>query len=205
MPTLRSGTAGLGVGLYLLGVGLFSINDALGKWLVKDYGVGQLMMLRSIGAAIVLAPMILKLRVKLIEPRRAALQVLPVERINGLLRFAVVLHLDEAKTARAAGLPVRDHLGPPHRAVCLEQGRQFLIGNLPGQIAHIDILRHNQPFEPESPSTLKCCRLRRPPTCVKKAVREDSANEPQQTGYSAPAKAAGGTERVDRMASQPSA
>jgi S-adenosylmethionine uptake transporter len=78
MPTLRSGTAGLGVGLYLLGVGLFSINDALGKWLVADYGVGQLMMLRSIGAVIVLAPMILKLRVKLIEPRRAPLQVLRI-------------------------------------------------------------------------------------------------------------------------------
>jgi S-adenosylmethionine uptake transporter len=78
MPIPRSGTAGLGVGLYLLGVGLFSINDALGKWLVADYGVGQLMMLRSIGAVMVLAPMILSLRVKLIEPRRAPLQVLRI-------------------------------------------------------------------------------------------------------------------------------
>jgi len=78
MPTLRSGTAGLGVGLYLLGVGLFAINDALGKWLVKDYGVGQLMMLRSIGAVIVLAPMILSLRVNVIEPRRAPLQALRI-------------------------------------------------------------------------------------------------------------------------------
>jgi S-adenosylmethionine uptake transporter len=78
MPTLRSGTAGLGVGLYLLGVGLFAINDALGKWLVKDYGVGQLMMLRSIGAVIVLAPMILSLRVNLIDPRQAPLQVLRI-------------------------------------------------------------------------------------------------------------------------------
>jgi S-adenosylmethionine uptake transporter len=78
MPTLRSGTAGLGVGLYLLGVGLFAINDALGKWLVKDYGVGQLMMLRSIGAVIVLAPMILKLRVNVIDPRRAPLQALRI-------------------------------------------------------------------------------------------------------------------------------
>jgi S-adenosylmethionine uptake transporter len=78
MPTVRSGTAGLGVGLYLLGVGLFAINDALGKWLVKDYGVGQLMMLRSIGAVIVLAPMILKLRVNIIEPRRAPLQALRI-------------------------------------------------------------------------------------------------------------------------------
>jgi S-adenosylmethionine uptake transporter len=78
MPTLRSGTAGLGVGLYLLGVGLFAINDALGKWLVKDYGVGQLMMLRSIGAIIVLAPMILSLRVNVIDPRRAPLQALRI-------------------------------------------------------------------------------------------------------------------------------
>jgi S-adenosylmethionine uptake transporter len=78
MPTLRSGTAGLGVGLYLLGVGLFSINDALGKWLVKDYGVGQLMMLRSIGAVIVLAPMIWSLRVNVIDRRQAPLQVLRI-------------------------------------------------------------------------------------------------------------------------------
>jgi drug/metabolite transporter (DMT)-like permease len=78
MPALRSGTEGLGVGLYLLGVGLFAINDALGKWLVKDYGVGQLMMLRSIGAVIVLAPMILSLSVNLIDRRRAPLQVLRV-------------------------------------------------------------------------------------------------------------------------------
>ena len=78
MPIPRSGTAGLGVGLYLLGVGLFSMNDALGKWLVADYGVGQLMMLRSIGAVIVLAPMILSLRVNLIDPHRAPLQVLRI-------------------------------------------------------------------------------------------------------------------------------
>jgi S-adenosylmethionine uptake transporter len=78
MPTPRSGTAGLGVILYLIGVGLFSINDALGKWLVADYGVGQLMMLRSIGAAVVLAPIVLALRVNLLDPRRAPLQVLRI-------------------------------------------------------------------------------------------------------------------------------
>ena len=78
MPTLRSGTVGLGVGLYLLGVALFAISDALGKWLVKDYGVGQLMMLRSIGAGVVLAPIILSSRVSVIDPRRPLLQVLRV-------------------------------------------------------------------------------------------------------------------------------
>jgi S-adenosylmethionine uptake transporter len=78
MPTPHSGTAGLGVILYLIGVGLFSINDALGKWLVVDYGVGQLMMLRSIGAAVVLAPIVLALRVNLLDSRQAPLQVLRI-------------------------------------------------------------------------------------------------------------------------------
>jgi S-adenosylmethionine uptake transporter len=75
MPMPRSGTAGLGVVLYLVGVGLFAVNDALGKWLVADYGVGQLMMLRSVGAAVVLAPMILSFKVKLVDRRQAPLQV----------------------------------------------------------------------------------------------------------------------------------
>jgi S-adenosylmethionine uptake transporter len=74
----RSGTAGLGVVLYLAGVGFFALNDALGKWLVTDYSVGQLMMLRSIGAGVVLAPMILSLRVNVIDTRRPWLQGLRV-------------------------------------------------------------------------------------------------------------------------------
>jgi len=78
MPIPRSGTAGLGVILYLAGVGFFAFNDALGKWLVADYGVGQLMMLRTIGAGVVFAPMVLSLRVKLIDRRQPGLQVLRV-------------------------------------------------------------------------------------------------------------------------------
>jgi S-adenosylmethionine uptake transporter len=78
MPIPRSGTAGLGVVLYLTGIGFFALNDALGKWLVADYGVGQLLLLRSIGAGVVLAPMVLSLRVKLIDPRQPGLQVLRI-------------------------------------------------------------------------------------------------------------------------------
>src|SRR5215475_5442090 len=78
MPIPRSGTAGLGVLLYLAGVAMFAVNDALGKWLVKDYGVGQLMLLRTIGAGVVLAPLAFSLRVKLIDPHRPGLQVLRV-------------------------------------------------------------------------------------------------------------------------------
>ena len=78
MPIPRFGTAGLGVVLYVAGVALFAVNDALGKWLVADYGVGQLMMLRSIGAGVVLAPMILSRRINFIDPRQPGLQVVRV-------------------------------------------------------------------------------------------------------------------------------
>jgi S-adenosylmethionine uptake transporter len=45
---------GLGIVLYLVGVFFFAANDALGKWLVADYGAGEILLLRSIGAVPVL-------------------------------------------------------------------------------------------------------------------------------------------------------
>ena len=51
-----SGTARLGVLLMLLGMVMFSMNDVLGKWLVATYSVGQLMLIRSLAALLVLAP-----------------------------------------------------------------------------------------------------------------------------------------------------
>ena len=78
MPTPRPATIGLGVGLYLAGVFMFALNDALGKWLVKDYGVGQLMMLRSIGAGVMLAPMMIALRPRLLDVGDTPLQILRV-------------------------------------------------------------------------------------------------------------------------------
>ena len=53
---------GAGIALYSAGVFLFSVNDALGKWLVGSYGVGELMMLRTLGAALVLLPLIARQR-----------------------------------------------------------------------------------------------------------------------------------------------
>ena len=47
-----------GVIFYLLAIFFFALNDALGKWLVADYAVGQLLALRAVGAAFVLAPMV---------------------------------------------------------------------------------------------------------------------------------------------------
>jgi drug/metabolite transporter (DMT)-like permease len=47
-----------GIGLMLAGVFLFSINDALGKWLLADYTVGELLLVRSIVGLILLAPFV---------------------------------------------------------------------------------------------------------------------------------------------------
>ena len=49
-----------GVLLMLVGYFMFALNDAMGKWLVASYSVGQVLLIRSIGAFIVLAPMIVK-------------------------------------------------------------------------------------------------------------------------------------------------
>ncbi len=73
-----SSTAGVGVALYLVGVFLFALNDALGKWLVADYGVGQLMFVRSIGSAVVLAPMALGLKPTLTPVENPPLQLVRV-------------------------------------------------------------------------------------------------------------------------------
>lgn len=52
-----SGT-GLGIALMLAGIAMFSLNDALGKWLVGTYPVGELLALRSLAALALLAPLL---------------------------------------------------------------------------------------------------------------------------------------------------
>lgn len=49
---------GLGIVLMLLGIALFSANDALGKWLVGTYSVSMLLLFRSIAALLLLAPFV---------------------------------------------------------------------------------------------------------------------------------------------------
>src|SRR5277367_5094617 len=77
MPA-RLTTHGLGIALYLIAIFFFALNDALGKWLVADYGVGQLLMLRSVGAAFVLGPMIWRIGASLADGSHLGLQTLRV-------------------------------------------------------------------------------------------------------------------------------
>lgn len=47
-----------GIGMMLLGVMLFAFNDALGKWLVGSFAVGQLLLVRSVAGLLAMAPFI---------------------------------------------------------------------------------------------------------------------------------------------------
>ncbi len=50
----------LGIGLMCLGILMFALNDVMGKWLMATYSVGQVLLLRSAAAILILAPFALK-------------------------------------------------------------------------------------------------------------------------------------------------
>lgn len=57
---LGANTVAAGMVIMLFGDFLFSLNDAMAKWLVASFAVGQVLFLRSVGSAIILAPMVLR-------------------------------------------------------------------------------------------------------------------------------------------------
>lgn len=66
MTKIASAAAGFGVSsaagplVMLLGMLLFALNDAMGKWLVSSYGLGQVILIRSVAALIILSPLLWK-------------------------------------------------------------------------------------------------------------------------------------------------
>jgi S-adenosylmethionine uptake transporter len=83
-----------GILLMLAGDFMFALNDAMGKWLVASFSVGQVVLIRSIGAFIVLGPMIANQGTsKLFHVERPLLQFLRVVATTadtGLFYAAVV-------------------------------------------------------------------------------------------------------------------
>ena len=67
-----------GIGLMLLSIFMFSFGDALGKFLVATYSVGQLLWLRACAALIVLLPMIWRHRGAFLRLERPWLQLFRV-------------------------------------------------------------------------------------------------------------------------------
>jgi drug/metabolite transporter (DMT)-like permease len=78
-PALDERSARLaGIGLMLFGVFMFSFGDALGKFLVGTYSVGQLLWLRACAALVLLFPMIWQQRAAFFALERPWLQCLRV-------------------------------------------------------------------------------------------------------------------------------
>ncbi len=74
----QAGAAGA-IGMMLLGVLLFAVNDTLGKWLVGAYTVGQLMLMRSISGLLAMSPSMVRVGpAAFLLPSRPGLQLLRV-------------------------------------------------------------------------------------------------------------------------------
>src|SRR6267142_558468 len=67
-----------GIGLMLLSIFMFSFGDALGKYMVATYSVGQLLWLRACAALLVLLPVIWKQRAEFTRLERPWLQLLRI-------------------------------------------------------------------------------------------------------------------------------
>jgi drug/metabolite transporter (DMT)-like permease len=67
-----------GIALMLVAVWMFSFGDALGKFIVATYSVGQLLLLRAVAALMLLAPSIWRRRREFLALERPWLQVLRV-------------------------------------------------------------------------------------------------------------------------------
>src|ERR1700738_327777 len=65
-----------GIGLMLLSIFMFSFGDAMGKFIVATYSVGQLLLLRGCAALIVLSPSIWRHRAQFMRLERPWLQLL---------------------------------------------------------------------------------------------------------------------------------
>lgn len=65
----------LGILVSLLGMLLFALNDTMGKWLVATYSVGQVLVIRSIAALVILVPLLWHNRTRLFPVERPWLQL----------------------------------------------------------------------------------------------------------------------------------
>ncbi|MDP3320575.1 MAG: EamA family transporter, partial [Bosea sp. (in: a-proteobacteria)] len=99
MPTRNATLAG--IGMMLLGILMFSLNDVMGKWLVATYTVGQVLLLRSAAALVVLAPFIVRQGLmRTLRPPKPRLQLLRVAlgASESALFYAAVVYLPLADT-----------------------------------------------------------------------------------------------------------
>jgi drug/metabolite transporter (DMT)-like permease len=96
-----------GIGLMLLSISMFSFGDALGKFLVGTYAVGQLLCLRACAALLALSPMIWRQRAQFRHLERPWLQlfrvVLSTLEVAAFFLATVYLPLADVVTYYLAG------------------------------------------------------------------------------------------------------
>jgi hypothetical protein len=71
--------------------------------------------------------------------------------VDGLLRLRVVGHLHESEAARPARLAVGDDLSATNRAIFLEQLQEVIGRGIPGEVAYVNVLRHQNTFRDDQP------------------------------------------------------
>src|SRR3569833_3719749 len=67
-----------GIGLMVLSIFMFSFGDAMGKFLVGTYSVGQLLFLRACAALLLLSPLVWRQRHQFLQLERPGLQLFRV-------------------------------------------------------------------------------------------------------------------------------
>lgn len=96
-----------GIGLMLLSIFMFSFGDAMGKFLVGTYSVGQLLFLRACAALILLSPLIWTQRYEFLQLERPGLQfvrvVLSTLEVAAFFLATVYLPLADVITYYLAG------------------------------------------------------------------------------------------------------
>ena len=65
-----------GIGLMLFGVFMFASNDALGKFLIATFSIGQILLIRSAAALFMLTPFIWRERATILKPERKRIHLL---------------------------------------------------------------------------------------------------------------------------------
>ncbi|WP_188052320.1 DMT family transporter [Aureimonas fodinaquatilis] len=84
-----------GIGFMLLGTFMFASNDALGKYLISSYSIGQILLVRSVVALLLIAPFIYKNRAAVFRPQRPGMHLLRVicSTAEVALFYAALYHL----------------------------------------------------------------------------------------------------------------
>lgn len=68
-------TTAAGIGLMVFGLFVFGANDVMGKWLVATYSVGQILLIRSFAALLILGPFIWRERATFFRVERPRVQI----------------------------------------------------------------------------------------------------------------------------------